>query len=77
MSRKDEIFRNFLEHEILSTKYKIKKSELPNTVREGLNSRIAIVKSMALIVENLEPPQSVTDKTLRDIVLQHLNQNTL
>lgn len=74
MAKKDEIFKSFLKHEILSEKYKIASEDIPNTVREGLNSSIPIIKSIALIVENLESSQPATDTTLRNIITQYLNE---
>ncbi len=74
MARKDEILRSFLTHEILQTKYEIKKQDLPNTVRDALNSTKPIVKAIALIVEGLESSTSVTDAVLRNQVTQFLNE---
>lgn len=74
MARQDDILKCFLEHEILKSKYKLKATEIPSHLREALKSKIPIVKAIALIVENLESNQVITDKALRDLVLQHLNQ---
>ena len=77
MARKDEILKSFLEHNLLKDKYNIVAGTAPNTVREALNSSIPIIKAIALIVENLESAQSITDKTLRDIITQYLSNNAL
>ena len=74
MARKDDILRSFLNHEILENKYEMKKEELPNTVREALNSGKPIVKAIALIVEGLEGSSPVTDSVLRNQVTQFLNE---
>ena len=50
MARKDEILKSFLNHELLETVYKLKKDELPSTIREALNSEKLIIKAIALIV---------------------------
>ena len=50
MARKDEILCSFLKHEMLTSKYELKKSDIPSTVREGLNSDFPIIKAIALIV---------------------------
>lgn len=73
MARKDDILKSFLTHELLENKYELKKEELPKTVREALNSDIAIVKAVALIVEGLEKSPTATDNELRNSVLQFLN----
>lgn len=73
MARKDVILRSFLNHKLLENKYKLKKEELPNTVRESLNSEKPIVKAIALIVEGLDGTSPVTDSVLRNQVTQFLN----
>jgi len=77
MARKEEILKSFLEHDLLKSKYKIKAADFPNNVREALNSDVPIIKAIALIVENLESRQEITDKALRDLILQHLNQTAI
>jgi hypothetical protein len=74
MARKDDILRSFLTHELLESKYDIKKEELPSTVREALNSDKSIIKAIALIVEGLDGSSSVTDSVLRNQVTQYLNE---
>ncbi|QQX76000.1 MULTISPECIES: hypothetical protein [Aequorivita] len=73
MARKDDILKSFLTHELIENKYKLKKEEMPSTVREALNSDIPIVKAVALIVEGLEKSPTATDNELRNSVLQFLN----
>jgi len=73
MARKDDILKSFLIHDLLESKYNLKKEELPETVREALNCEIPIVKAIALIVDGLEKSPTVTDNELRNSVLQYLN----
>jgi hypothetical protein len=73
MARRDDIFRNFMEHEMLLEKYNIATADLPVTLSAGLNSEIPIVKSIALVVQNLESPNPVNDASLRGIVTSYLN----
>jgi hypothetical protein len=72
--RKDKILCSFLSHEILASNYKLDKELLPKTVHDALISDIPIVKAIALIVDNLEGPNSVTDSGLRNIINQYLNE---
>ncbi len=74
MARKDEIFCSFLKHEMLTSKYELKKFEIPSTVREGLSSDSPIIKAIALIVEGLESPIPITDAALRNQITQFLNE---
>jgi len=73
MARKDDILQSFLSHELLETKYGFKREDMPATVREALNSDIAIIKAIAIIVDGLEKSPSDSDNDLRKKVLQFLN----
>jgi hypothetical protein len=73
MARKDEIFKTFLSHDLLKEKYSLTEKDLPNTVVEGLQSDIPIIKSIALIIQNSETPNAVADSALRNIVTTYLN----
>ena len=74
MARKDDILKSFLTHELLESKYDLKKDELPSTIREALNSDQTIIKAIALIVEGLDGASPVTDSVLRNQVTQFLNE---
>jgi hypothetical protein len=74
MSRKDDLLKSFLNHDILESKYELRKENLPKTVREALNSDIAIVKAISLIVEGLDGTSPVTDSVLRNQVNQFLTE---
>jgi hypothetical protein len=77
MARKDEILKSFLAHEILESKYGLKKNELPLTVREALISEYPIVKAIALIVEGSDGSSPVTDKVLREQLSNYLNNHAI
>jgi hypothetical protein len=74
MARKDDILRSFLTHELLESKYGVKKEELPSSIREALNSDKSIIKAIALIVDGLDGSTPVTDSVLRNQVTQFLNE---
>jgi hypothetical protein len=73
MARKDDILKSLLTHELLESKYELKKEEIPSTIREALNSDKPIIKAIALIVEALEKSPPATDNELRNSILQYLN----
>lgn len=74
MLRNEYILKSFLEHELISDKYELKDSDLPQNFREAKNSPIPIVKAIALIIENLESTPPATDNTLRNLITQYLNE---
>lgn len=77
MARKDEILSNFLKHEMLTSKYELKKSDIPTTVRQALSSDVPIVKAIALIVDGLEGATPITDIGLRTQIIQYLNESAI
>lgn len=77
MARKDDILKSFLTHELLESKYELKKEELPTTVREALNSDKPIIKAIALVVEGLDGTSPVTDKELREQLTTYLNNHAI
>ena len=77
MARKDEIFKSFMKHELLISKYKLQQEKMPITVREGLNSNMPIIKAIALIVDGLDGPAPVTDAVLRSQIIQFLNAEAI
>lgn len=74
MARKDDILNSFLKHEMLKEKYELKKSDIPSTVREALDSDFPIIKAIALVVDGLESPTPITDAALRNQITQFLNE---
>jgi hypothetical protein len=74
MLRKDGILKSYLEHEILSEKYGILKDKLPNTVDEAQKSKVAIIKTIAIIIDDKEGGSSSTDKELYKKINQYLNE---
>ena len=73
MARKDDILQSFLNHELLTSNYDLKDSDIPSPVREALNSQNPIIKAIALIVEGLEGTPQVADNKLREQIIQFLN----
>lgn len=77
MARKDEIFKSFMCHELLISKYKLNMVDIPTTVRDALNSDKPIIKAIALIVEGSEGSSPLTDNALRAQITQYLNSEAL
>lgn len=74
MARKDEIMCSFFKHEMLTSKYELKKSDIPSTVRDGLKSDFPIIKAITLIIDGLESSVPITDVALRNQITQFLNE---
>lgn len=77
MARKDDILKSFLTHELLESKYELKREELPQTVREALSSNVPIVKAIALILEGLESTPKITNIALNVQLRQYLKDHAL
>jgi hypothetical protein len=74
MAKKDDILKSYLEHEILSEKYGISTDKLPNTVDKAQISNEAIVKTIAIIIDDKEGRLPSTDKELYRRINQYLNE---
>ncbi len=74
MSNANYIFKSFVAHEMLREKYGLKEAEIPDNVYAARRSDIPIIKTIGLIVEELEAPHPTTDANLRNKVLQSLNE---
>lgn len=76
MARKDNILHSFLFHPLIKEKYEIT-NEIPETVREALLSKIPIIRAIALIIDNLEVQNPVSDASLKALINQYLNSAAL
>lgn len=77
MARKDDILKSFLAHELIESKYQLKKEDLPTNMRDASNSNKPIIKTIALIIDGLEGIPPVTDSVLRNQVTQLLNNEAI
>ena len=72
MLQSDKILNSFLSHNLLKEKYNYDHKE--TTVSSALRSEIKIVKTIALIVENIEV-KDLSENELRKVVLRFLNES--
>jgi hypothetical protein len=77
MARKDEIFMSFINHELINEKYELSKTDLPHNLKDGLKSEHTIIKAIALVVENTEGLNPLSDKALYGQITQFLNEATI
>ena len=76
MTIKDKVLLSFLEHNLITDKYKINKSDIPKNLREALNSEHTIIKTIALIIDELESAPLKSDESLRRKIIAFLNEAT-
>jgi hypothetical protein len=74
MARKDDIFISFIKHELITEQYDLIKTDLPHNLKDGLKSEHSIIKAIALIVENTEGVNPLSDKALYAQITQFLNE---
>lgn len=77
MARKDDIFISFIKDKLISEKYDLNESDLPHSLKDGLKSEYTIIKAIALIVENTEGVNPLSDKSLYGQITQFLNEATI
>lgn len=77
MARKDDIFISFIKHELIREQYDLTESDLPLNLKDGIKSDHTIIKAIALIVENTEGINPLSDKALYGQITQFLNEATI
>lgn len=77
MARKDDIFISFIKDKLISEKYDLNETDLPHNLKDGLKSEHTIIKAIALIVENTEGMNPLSDKALYGQITQFLNEATV
>ena len=76
MIRKDRILQSFMKHPILKSKYSIEDDQKPNSCLEALNSDVPIIRTLGLIVEELEGKDRASDNALHKKIRTFLNNNS-
>ena len=76
MTTKDRVLLSFLEHDLITEKYKISKSDMPKSFHEAAKSEHTIIKAIALIIDEIETTTPRTDESLRKKVTAFLNEAT-
>lgn len=72
---KNKIFKKFVSHELIKDKYQLEERDIPNNVTKALVSEIPIIKTIAILVDELENNQGINDITLYNKISIYLNQN--
>ena len=72
-----ELLQNYLDHELIENKYEIKNKDLPENLKDALNSDKTIVSTIATIINLVQNESSISDKQLATKISQHLNNSTL
>lgn len=72
---KNKIFKKFISHELIKDKYQIEERDIPNNITRALVSEIPIVKTIAILVDEMENNQGINDITLYNKISIYLNQN--
>jgi len=73
MSRKDNVFSTFMNHALLNEKYELTDEETQVSLSVAVNSEIPIIKTIALLVTEMEAKSIPGDVSLKNIVNQYLN----
>lgn len=71
--RKERIFLRLMSHSLISEKYEIGEGEIPRSLNDGMRSEITIIKTIALIISELESKDRISDQALQNKVIRHLN----
>jgi hypothetical protein len=72
---KNQIFKKFMRHTLIKEKYKLSEIDIPNNITSALTSPIPIVKTIAILVKELEDNPGINDVSLYNKISIYLNQN--
>ena len=72
---KNKIFKKFISHELIREKYRLEEIDIPNNVTRALASEIPIIRTIAILVDELESNQGINDIALYNKINIYLNQN--
>jgi hypothetical protein len=73
---KNKIFKKFISHELIKEKYLLKETDIPNNVTSALSSEIPIIRTIAVLVYELESNKGINDTALYNKINIYLQQNT-
>lgn len=76
MAKKDEIFKSFMKHELLKSKYDIKNSNVPDTVKDAKNSNIPVIKIIGELIDSIDgnlDADRKTDSQTYDLLTRYLS----
>lgn len=72
---KNQIFKKFISHNIIKEKYELEDKDIPNNITSGLASTIPIIRTVAILVNELEDNHGINDVSLYNKISIYLNQN--
>ena len=72
---KNKIFKKFISHELIKEKYGLEDMDMPNNITRALVSETPIVRTIAIMVDELENNQGINDIALYNKINIYLNQN--
>jgi hypothetical protein len=73
----NELLQNYLSHEIIESKYNVKKKEKPDNIKDALKSEQTIVSTIATIINIIQNEPAISEKQLATKISQHLNNSNL
>jgi len=72
---KGKIFKMFMEHPIFKDKYSIPENDVPDTIESALVSDYPIIKTIAMIVDEIESDSASTHKSIEQKIRIYLNNS--
>lgn len=73
--KKNQIFRKFINHRLIKEKYELSENDIPNNITSGLASSKPIIKTIAILVDELEDNNGINDVSLYRKIQIYLHQN--
>lgn len=77
MARKDDLIKSFLGHQMLRDKYGITEEEMNYSHSTALDSNKPVIRSIAIVIGQVESSASISDGKLYEMIAQYLNTSAL
>ena len=72
---KNKIYRKFISHKLFKEKYKLIEKDIPNNITSALVSKKTIIKTIAILVNELEDNPGINDTSLYNKIIIDLHKN--
>lgn len=72
---KNKILKKFIGHDLIKEKYNLEEKDIPNNITRALASEIPIIRTIAIMIDELESNQGINDITIYNKINIYLNRN--
>jgi hypothetical protein len=72
---KNKIYKKFVGHKLIKEKYGLEEKDIPNNITTALVSEKPIIKTIAILVDELQSNQGINEVSLYNKINIYLQKN--